>query len=178
MPEFIARPTVYNGIQMRSRLEATFAGFLDEVGFEWAYEPRAYGSGRAQYLPDFEIRFGGIDPIYVEVKGPLGTSTELAAIVDRMGIILASEPEARLVLIIAETLARGDFDVAIRDPLHLSEGPRGWRAGRFALCSCGSVNITVVTGGPLGRAAVPLELCGQCDAGSVVAWLDPTSRRA
>ena len=30
-----ARPTLYRGVQMRSRLEATTAGLLDEMGIEW-----------------------------------------------------------------------------------------------------------------------------------------------
>lgn len=34
---FQARPTVYDGIPMRSRTEARFAAFLDRAGFEWAY---------------------------------------------------------------------------------------------------------------------------------------------
>lgn len=49
------RPTVYNGIQMRSRLEATYAEWLDTNGIVWHYEPRAYASQLGQYLPDFVL---------------------------------------------------------------------------------------------------------------------------
>ena len=63
-----ARPTVYNGIQMRSRLEATYAARLDRAGLTWSYEPRAYGAkGRRQYLPDFEVTFRGTT-MFVEVR--------------------------------------------------------------------------------------------------------------
>ena len=71
------RPTVYNGVQMRSRLEAGFASWLDRWGFEWEYEPHALASESGQYLPDFILRgvqTFGIYPsnptvdVYVEVK--------------------------------------------------------------------------------------------------------------
>lgn len=34
-----ARPTVYKGIKMRSRLEASYAEQLDRDGAHWAYLP-------------------------------------------------------------------------------------------------------------------------------------------
>jgi len=50
-----ARPTIYNGIKMRSRLEAGFAAWLDRHHFEWEYEPYALATEDGQYLPDFVI---------------------------------------------------------------------------------------------------------------------------
>jgi hypothetical protein len=50
-----ARPTVYRGIQMRSRLEAGFAAWLDRREFTWSYEPRCFAIATSQYLPDFVI---------------------------------------------------------------------------------------------------------------------------
>ncbi len=52
---FKARPTVYKGIQMRSRLEAGFATWLDKHHFEWEYEPYALATDDGQYLPDFVL---------------------------------------------------------------------------------------------------------------------------
>jgi hypothetical protein len=49
------RPTSYDGILMRSRLEAEFAGFLDETEQPWLYEERAYATRRGVYLPDFTV---------------------------------------------------------------------------------------------------------------------------
>lgn len=49
-----ARTTIYAGIQMRSRLEASFAEHLDNAGVkQWGYEGDAYASSQGQYLPDF-----------------------------------------------------------------------------------------------------------------------------
>lgn len=50
------RPTLYEGIQMRSRLEAGFAQSLDLLGLQWEYEPQAFASRSGQYLPDFLVR--------------------------------------------------------------------------------------------------------------------------
>lgn len=55
MVNLVARPTIYRGVRMRSRLEASFAQLLDEKDLPWQYEPRAYGGRQGQYLPDFEI---------------------------------------------------------------------------------------------------------------------------
>lgn len=72
------RETVYKDIQFRSRLEARWAVFFDELGLSWDYEPEGYrlDNGRC-YLPDFYVH--GIkghvgeephgDGVYIEVKG-------------------------------------------------------------------------------------------------------------
>jgi hypothetical protein len=39
VPSAHAIPTVYKGVQMRSRLEARWAAFFDELGWPWEYEP-------------------------------------------------------------------------------------------------------------------------------------------
>lgn len=71
VPYIPARPTLYKGIQMRSRLEADFAGMIDRQGWEWAYEPECFASEGGQWLPDFRIMAKDGNPIYVEVK-PFG----------------------------------------------------------------------------------------------------------
>lgn len=70
-----ARPTVYMGITMRSRLEAGFAAWLDEKHFDWEYEPCAFASPDGQYLPDFRLndvfvswRHEPMATVYAEVK--------------------------------------------------------------------------------------------------------------
>lgn len=62
-----AEPTVYDGIQMRSKLEAEWASVLDFYGIDWAYEPEVFrlASG-ALYLPDFWLPELGT---FLEVKG-------------------------------------------------------------------------------------------------------------
>ena len=59
-----ARPTLYNGIQMRSRLEADYASCLDRGGIDWKYEPTCFAGPDGQWLPDFKTKPGG----YIEVK--------------------------------------------------------------------------------------------------------------
>lgn len=70
-----ARPTVYNGVKMRSRLEAGFAAWLDSEGHGWDYEPHAMATPEhGQWLPDFVIHkvldewHAVIREVYVEVK--------------------------------------------------------------------------------------------------------------
>lgn len=55
-------PTIYNGIRMRSRLEARWAAFFDAVGWQWQYEPVDLEG----YVPDFVLAFHR--PLLVEVK--------------------------------------------------------------------------------------------------------------
>lgn len=59
--------TVYNGNRFRSRLEARWAVFFDELQIEYEYEPEGYTfADGICYLPDFYLPHHGY---YVEVKG-------------------------------------------------------------------------------------------------------------
>lgn len=62
--------TVYAGHRFRSRLEARWAVFFDELGIEWQYEPEGYerdwNDGPIRYLPDFYLP---ATRTWVEVKG-------------------------------------------------------------------------------------------------------------
>lgn len=67
--KFKPRPTVYNGITMRSRLEAAWAEQFDAFGWGWEYEPICVASKAGQYLPDFRLQIpGALGDVYVEVK--------------------------------------------------------------------------------------------------------------
>lgn len=120
-----ARPTVYAGVQMRSRLEARAAEYFDTAGVLWQYEPMTYASSIGQYLPDFELtgewwapwcayatgRFdsGGSETykfyaprlrarrLFVEVKPCLGPDL-LDWLDERRNIIRATIPDAQLIL--------------------------------------------------------------------------------
>ncbi|MDP9367891.1 MAG: hypothetical protein M3Q03_06390 [Chloroflexota bacterium] len=48
-------PTRYKGITFRSRTEARWAYFFDELGVPWDYEPEQYTDGKTAYLPDFYL---------------------------------------------------------------------------------------------------------------------------
>jgi hypothetical protein len=85
------RPTIYNGIRMRSRLEAEFARWLEINGpGRWTYEPEAYSNINGTYLPDFAI--DGYQ--FAEVKP--ANHTEWDATFRKMHIILSSVPDAVL----------------------------------------------------------------------------------
>lgn len=91
-----ARPTTYKGIRMRSRLEALYAASIDGYPAAWSYEPRCFANETGQYLPDFVLRWTLDEPTdveYVEIKP---TRAQAEAAVERMRIILDSEPESML----------------------------------------------------------------------------------
>ena len=44
-----AHPTIYSGVNFRSRLEATWAAFFDLVEIKWQYEPYDF----TNWVPDF-----------------------------------------------------------------------------------------------------------------------------
>lgn len=101
-----AIPTVYAGVQMRSRLEATWAAFFDEMCIDWEYEPIDMNG----WIPDFAIwmmsRHGSDrlspNPMYVEVKS-IWSSDEAAAKgaiedMDRnhvSGLLVGNSPDGR-----------------------------------------------------------------------------------
>ena len=91
-PVLRARPTLYKGIQMRSRLEARMAGVFDRLGLPWRYEPRCFADENGQYLPDFLLG----EHTYLEIKPLSVTGAEVEAMKARMEIIFSSEPDAVL----------------------------------------------------------------------------------
>lgn len=59
--------TVYRGYKFRSRLEARWAVFFDEIDLEWMYEPEGVKlSDGSYYLPDFYFpelkKYGEVKP--------------------------------------------------------------------------------------------------------------------
>ena len=63
MSHIRAIPTLYNGVQFRSRLEARWAAFFNLVGWRWDYEPIDLKG----WAPDFAL-IGRNEKIFVEVK--------------------------------------------------------------------------------------------------------------
>jgi hypothetical protein len=69
--------THYNGYRFRSRTEARWAVFFDELHIAYAYEPQGFELAGVRYLPDFQLteglilhQFGPTQPaqIWVEIK--------------------------------------------------------------------------------------------------------------
>ena len=67
-------PTLYNGIQFRSRLEAKWAAFFDLLGWEYEYEPFDLNG----WIPDFLIK-GKPQDVLVEVKPVTEFPADVAA---------------------------------------------------------------------------------------------------
>lgn len=105
-PAIPARPTVYKGIQMRSRLEADYAAALDRDERPWTYEPTCFAGPDSQWLPDFKAE---MTSAYIEVKpaylieNDAETFMDVYARVDkiltRMTVAWLSEPDATLNLV-------------------------------------------------------------------------------
>ena len=56
-------PTKYNGMQMRSGVEAKYAAFFDKLGWRWGYETREFPG----WISDFTL-YGPRFMTFVEVK--------------------------------------------------------------------------------------------------------------
>lgn len=68
-----AIPTMYRGVQFRSRLEARWAEFMDLIGLVWEYEPEGVQMvDGTRYLPDFWLPLvhhrGKQGAVYLEIK--------------------------------------------------------------------------------------------------------------
>lgn len=91
-------PTKYKGTQYRSKLEARWAVFFDEMGIEFQYEPEGYDLDGTLYLPDFwlpQVR------MWAEVKPGVLTKEEerkcqlLCNATDRRCLLLEGPPACR-----------------------------------------------------------------------------------
>lgn len=68
-----AIPTHYRGIKFRSRTEARWAVYLDELRVPYSYEPEGFDLGGEWYLPDFWLPTPGV---WLEVKSGFPTERE------------------------------------------------------------------------------------------------------
>lgn len=60
-------PIIYNGVEMRSKMEARTAYVFDQLDIDWEYEPQSFFLQNGMtYIPDFYLR--DLDT-WVEVKG-------------------------------------------------------------------------------------------------------------
>lgn len=50
-----AKETYYDGYRFRSRLEARWAVFFNNIGLEYEYEMEGFDMEKCSYLPDFYI---------------------------------------------------------------------------------------------------------------------------
>ena len=117
--------TQYAGCRFRSRLEARWAVFFDQLGVPWEYEPQGFELDGRRYLPDFFLP--SIDTWY-EVKGKRPTHEEY---------LLAWDLERSTGQRVA--IAWGDIPRSVdefgRDPMQ-EAGLRGIDCGEYAWCIC------------------------------------------
>ena len=128
----IGIPTMYRGVQFRSRLEAKWAVFFDLVGWPWLYEP-LYLRG---YVPDFVLQLH--QPVLVEVKPALSRADmgEAVAKIDRSGW----EREAIVVGVSPGVLASDHFSgtsvLGLLREVHNEDGwhEHDWSTASILLC--------------------------------------------
>lgn len=97
--------TTYAGCRFRSRLEARWAVFFDELGIEWQYEPQGFelpaplGSSDPliRYLPDFWLPE---QHIWFEVKGPTPSQEDISKVIALDASL--DRHEARVVLAVGD----------------------------------------------------------------------------
>lgn len=70
-----ALPTTYRRVQFRSRLEARWAVFFDELNLHWEYEPQGFTLDNRKdkhpdscYCPDFLVRTPQKQDMWLEIK--------------------------------------------------------------------------------------------------------------
>lgn len=172
-----ARPTIYNGVKMRSRLEADYAAWLDFTGLRSKYEPECFASGDGQWLPDFgsSLKDDGPFTIYTEVKpvGPLtdwitgsvGWVEHADAVLRQMTVAWTSRPDAALDLVFWN----------YGGPPHLRiYSNRAGEPWRVASASCESLWLGMGQADQLCQAAVQAKAaCAGDDADQILA----TARR-
>ncbi len=123
----LARPTTYNGITFRSRLESRWARAFDRAHWDWHYEPERFadpGSVKGEYVPDFRIDRHTVST-YVEIQPPL-TGLQRVIAAKKLELVWNEHPEAGLWLLhkIADEDGGGfTMNVSVGWPDH------AWQAG-------------------------------------------------
>jgi hypothetical protein len=92
-----AVPTVYGGIEFRSRLEAKWAAAFDQLKWPWTYEP--FDGNR--YTPDFLLPEFTDRPALVEIK-PAVTEAQYRAPIAKMTNGLAGHWDGDLLILGAD----------------------------------------------------------------------------
>jgi hypothetical protein len=95
--------TFYNGNYFRSRLEARWAVFFDELNLKYDYEPQGYVVNGVPYLPDFylpkfncfcECKPGITDWNHEEVESGIDKAIDLSLLLKKDLMLLIDKPSA------------------------------------------------------------------------------------
>jgi hypothetical protein len=113
-----ALETVYRGHVFRSRLEARWAVFFDQIRVRWEYEPEGFKlDDGSNYLPDFFLHFDG--GIYAEIKpegDDFAKAREFAK--HKKIVLLDGAPQLKIFKAIAppdEDWEGGEYEVCFSD---------------------------------------------------------------
>lgn len=98
-----ALETKYRGIKYRSRTEARWAVFMDELRIAYSYEPEGFDLGGDWYLPDFWLPSPGV---WLEVKGVEPTDRER-----RVAVALARASRCPVLIAVGAPPVSDDFNL-------------------------------------------------------------------
>lgn len=109
--------TMYNGYKFRSRLEARWAVFFDQIGANYEYELEGYElSDGTRYLPDFYLPE---ENLFIEIKGEYPTEEYK----NMLGVFAGSTGDA--VLLISGSPGKQAMELYCYDSTE-STGGNGW----------------------------------------------------
>jgi hypothetical protein len=131
------KPTTYDGIRYRSRLEARWAAFYDALGVTHQYERQHFNLGDGIfYLPDFWLPMIGARGVWVEIKPfePLPAEIEKAC-------RLAVQTALPVYLFFGWVSHSVQYDLGSAYKFYIDQG---WGGGyRWSECPhCGELGVT------------------------------------
>ena len=152
-----AIPTIYSGIQMRSRLEAQWAAFFDHMGWKWEYEPVDLKG----WIPDFLLRTQS-RVYYVEVK-PITSRSEF----DKYWPKIAKANPNHAVLLVGVKLFRDEYENGFENIISIGQ----IREKCCILCGHGRTGHDILCNacGANTQSVYEIQDCviGKCFCGSI-----------
>ncbi|HEY42336.1 MAG TPA: hypothetical protein G4O18_10875 [Dehalococcoidia bacterium] len=111
--------TEYKGYRFRSRTEARWAVFFDNLNWNWEYEPEGYVlPGNIPYLPDFKLILPNSTIVHAEVKNlefddlgdeEISKVRLLSNATNTMVVILPGTPECRIYNAVRPMMAKNSY---------------------------------------------------------------------